>query len=306
MKQEKQTEKNQALEPGAANRQKGTHTLISGSYAVEDTKPKPVQPAGAEIWGREQIYRGNLLLVNQQYPYKGRRTENLVPVDARFPGICLRLEAANALRLIFKKIISADAIVPVSGYRSLEEQTDIYRTSLEENGEDFTRQYVALPNHSEHQTGLAIDLGLNQNEIDFIRPDFPYNGICEKFREAAPGYGFIERYAKEKEQITGISHEPWHFRYIGYPHSEIVSQHGFALEEYIDFLRGFREGCRYAYSGPSGGKAEIYFVPVEDGRARADKPKAHNWQISGNNVDGFIVTEIFGSFLSLHGTQNKI
>lgn len=81
--------------------------------------------------------------------------------------------------------MSGDSIVPVSGYRSLNEQMDIYNDSLKDNGEDFTRKYVALPKHSEHQTGLAIDLGLNKEKIDFIRPDFPYDGICGTFRRFA-------------------------------------------------------------------------------------------------------------------------
>lgn len=64
---------------------------------------------------------------------------------------------------------------------------------LQENGTEFTAKFVAMPGHSEHQTGLAIDLGLRQPDIDFIRPAFPYEGICQKFRELAPAFGFIER-----------------------------------------------------------------------------------------------------------------
>ena len=84
-----------------------------------------------------------------------------------------------------------------------------------ENGEEFTNQFVARPGHSEHQTGLAIDLGLKQPDIDFLRPYFPYKGICQTFRELSTDYGFIERYPAGKEAITGIAHEPWHFRYVG-------------------------------------------------------------------------------------------
>lgn len=108
-------------------------------------------------------------------------------------------------------------ITAVSGWRSQEEQREIYLQSLLENGEEFTNQFVASPGHSEHQTGLAIDLGLKQPDIDFLRPYFPYKGICQTFRELSTDYGFIERYQAGKEAITGIAHEPWHFRYVGVP-----------------------------------------------------------------------------------------
>jgi len=123
---------------------------------------------------KENIYRGTLLLVNAHYPLVENEVKGLTFADTRFPNILLRREAANLLQLILNKISAGNSIVPVSGYRSLEEQKNIYYNSLRDNGEDFTRKYVALPNHSEHQTGLAVDLGLNKEEIDFIRPDFPY------------------------------------------------------------------------------------------------------------------------------------
>jgi len=139
-------------------------------------------------------------------------------------------------------------IAAVSGWRSLREQQELYAESLRENGEEFTRQYVALPNHSEHQTGLAVDLGVRQGEIDFIRPEFPYSGVCQRFRERAARFGFVERYPKGKEEVTGIAHEPWHFRYVGTPHAEIMAEHGMVLEEYIDFLKPYvyGRGC-YSY-----------------------------------------------------------
>ena len=159
---------------------------------------------------REKIYRGNLLLVNASYPLKNtekERKKGLVPACVYFPAILLKRDAANILQMVLEKISPGSLIVPVSGYRTQKEQEDIYNGSLRDNGEEFTKKYVALPCHSEHQTGLAIDLGLYKEKIDFIRPDFPYTGICNKFRKAASAYGFIERYQKDKEDITGsIAH----------------------------------------------------------------------------------------------------
>lgn len=192
--------------------------------------------------------------------------------------------------------ICKESIALVSGYRSEKEQTDIYESSLKENGAEFTAKFVALPNHSEHQTGLAIDLGLEKENIDFICPDFPYEGICEKFRAVAPQYGFIERYRKGKENITKIAPEPWHFRYVGFPHSAIISENNFALEEYIEYLKQFSANDTHLKYDNGKTHFEIFYIQAE----KADNTKiilpyntddaVSAYEISGNNVDGFVVT----------------
>lgn len=239
---------------------------------------------------QEKIYCGNLLLVNANYPVREKKATNLVPVNIGFPNILMKRDAANALQFVSKKISVGDAIIPVSGYRSSEEQTAIYDGSLKDNGEEYTKKYVALPNHSEHQTGLAIDLGKNKKDIDFICPDFPYDGIYGEFRRIASDYGFIERYAQDKEEITGISYEPWHFRYVGYPHSKIITENGFSLEEYIDFIKAYQDNCRFTYKPEHGTGMEIYYVPADSIRTLVFMPETCLYQISGNNTDGFIIT----------------
>lgn len=175
----------------------------------------------------------SLILVNRQHPYTMSVRQNLTPVLPAFPRILLEREAAHALSRLMEKLGGWGNILPVSGWRSFDEQEKIYLDSLRDNGREFTRQFVALPGHSEHQTGLAIDLGLRGESVDFIRPDFPYDGICQRFRELAPAYGFIERYPAGKEGVTGIAHEPWHFRYVGAPHAESMARQGLCLEEYL-------------------------------------------------------------------------
>nr|WP_288974537.1 D-alanyl-D-alanine carboxypeptidase family protein [uncultured Blautia sp.] len=172
----------------------------------------------------------------------------------------MKRHAVNVLLMILQKISAGNAIVPVSGYRSAQEQTAIYDDSLKENGEEFTRKFVALPNHSEHQTGLAIDLGLNKEDIDFICPDFPYAGICNDFR------------------------------YVGCPHSLIMKDRGFSLEEYTDFIKAYRENSRFVYKQADGKETEVYYVPANDGEIQLNIPESSVYQVSGNNVDGFIVT----------------
>lgn len=238
-----------------------------------------------KILTEKDIYKGNLILVNAETPVKSG--ENVILSEAA-PNVFLQREAAFYLTEALRKIGGEDGIVLVSGFRSRREQSEIYKMSLSENGEDFTRRYVALPDCSEHQTGLAIDLGLKSDEVDFIRPDFPFDGICGEFRKIASDFGFVLRYPKEKEKITGISFEPWHFRYVGTPHSVIMEKLGLALEEYVDFIKGYGASERLKLSEEAA--EEVFYVPFDEKAGETKIPFSEETDISGNNRDGFIVT----------------
>ena len=242
------------------------------------------------ILPKEKIHVGMLQLVNALHPLECENEEELVPANPNYPNILINCKVANALQLVLETISSGNEIIPVSGYRSFEEQTKIYDDSLKENGEIFTKKFVALPGRSEHQTGLAIDLALNKEEIDFICPDFPYEGICEVFRQTAYDYGFIERYPKGKENITGISHEPWHFRYVGYPHSRIIQQKGVTFEEYIDLIKSFNNDHKMNFTEDRDREFSIYYVPACGDKTEIQIPEDCFYEFSGNNIDGFIVT----------------
>ena len=187
---------------------------------------------------RGGIHNGLLILVNAEHPIQHMERPVLAPA---VPGsdILLDSRAAAMLSGLISRIGAAGEIVPVSGWRSEAEQREIWDGSMRESGEEFTRKYVALPGCSEHQTGLAIDLALRADNIDFIRPEFPYDGVCGRFRALAADYGFVERYQSGKEGVTGIAAEPWHFRYVGRPHARIICEMGLCLEEYVEYLRAY-------------------------------------------------------------------
>lgn len=253
---------------------------------------------------REEIYRGNLILVNREHRYVERRQESdsfggdavrkeqrLVSVGGGQQSVLLENTAARQLNLLMSEINGWAEIVPVSGWRSFREQQEIWDGSLKENGQKFTETYVAVPGHSEHQTGLAIDLGFKQEEIDFIRPEFPDAGICRIFREKAAGYGFIERYPAEKETITKIGHEPWHFRYVGVPHAAIMKEWGFTLEEYIPFIRHFGFGMN-PYTFREGTEiVMVSYIRAVGEVTEAEISESSVYSLSGDNIDGFILTE---------------
>lgn len=159
----------------------------------------------------------------------------IIPFD-NFPEHRLEKEASNKLLELIKYIEGENLIIPVSGYRSYNEQKLIYIKSLLKNGLNYTKKYVAREGNSEHQTGLAIDLGLNSVDNDFISPSFKDHPIVDKFLKYMADFGFILRYPKDKTAITGIAYEPWHFRYVGKEHSQIIDKRNWSLEEYIFFL----------------------------------------------------------------------
>lgn len=238
----------------------------------------------AVILRRSQVFEGPLLLVNRDHPLRGGAAGALSPVDGRYPHILMARRAAQLLRACIRRVDGARDIVPVSGWRSREEQQSIWDETLVSQGPVFTGNYVARPECSEHESGLAIDLGKAALQIDFIRPDFPRDGVCGAFRRAAAAYGFIERYPAGKERLTGIAPEPWHFRYVGVPHARLMEENSLCLEEYAAFLRQGPRVCALL-----GGAAQVFYVPCGGEETEIDLPEGC-CQVSGDNAGGFIVT----------------
>lgn len=256
------------------------------------------------IFTEENIYQGNLVLINRDFPICDALYDLSAAVN-KYPDIKLQKHVSAKLQKLISVLKCDEKIIPVSGYRSSQEQVRIYYDSIIENGEDFTEKFVALPDHSEHQSGLAIDLALKKDSVDFICPDFPDSGICGKFRKLAPLYGFILRYPKGKENITCISHEPWHFRYTGYPHSQIIEEKGFTLEEYMDFIKQYTKYKSFLYEDNLN-ITEIFYLPLDnDKEAKLSLPDNCSFQVSGNNMDGIIVTVFHNSKSNKYAAENQ-
>ena len=241
---------------------------------------------------RFSLSQGPLILVNRDHPLPCEPEEDtLVPVDSRHPHILLQRQAAALLDELLGAVGGRTAIVPVSGYRPRLEQQAIWADTLAREGRVFTETYVARPGCSEHQPGLAIDLGENRPPIDFICPAFPDEGVCGAFRRRCAQFGFVLRYPAGKEEVTGIGHEPWHFRYVGWPHAWLMDRQGLVLEEYIALLHAYPEQGPHLRLSIGGRRFEIFHIAQRDlygleARLPADLP----CQISGDNVDGVVVT----------------
>ena len=123
-----------------------------------------------------------------------------------------------------------------STYRTVEYQQKIWDEFTEEKGEDYARAYVAVPGYSEHHTGLAIDVMLIKDGevIDDNDAMIAEKEIFAKVHERLADYGFILRFPEGKDDITGYSYEPWHFRYIDSVEiAEEIMDKGITFEEYL-------------------------------------------------------------------------
>lgn len=122
-------------------------------------------------------------------------------------------------------------IIVDSGYRSYNYQKDILDKKIKEVGEEKAYQIVAIPGSSEHQTGLCIDIAYLYNKIyndNVTENDEEVKWLIENSYK----FGFILRYPKGKEEITGYIFEPWHYRYVGKKLAKTLHKNNETLEEY--------------------------------------------------------------------------
>ncbi len=113
-----------------------------------------------------------------------------------------------------------------SGYRSYEEQEEITKTYLEAYGQNYVDNYVAKPGYSEHQTGMSLDVASKTVNTFVLSPEY------EWMMDNAYLYGFILRYPKSKEEITGYKCEAWHYRYVGKEIASYMKEHNITYDEY--------------------------------------------------------------------------
>ena len=118
-----------------------------------------------------------------------------------------------------------------SGYRSYDYQQVIWDHYVESKGLEEAKKFVAIPGSSEHQTGLAFDVAfIRNNEYSLIALET--DPEIKWLLKNAYKYGFILRYPKDKENITGYSYEPWHYRFVGIKLAKMLYKNNLTLEEY--------------------------------------------------------------------------
>ncbi len=180
-------------------------------------------------------------LVNRNHPLpEDFVPEGLTTPDVLFPFADTSIdkakmtpEAGEALAVLFDAAYDEAKLTlyGVSAYRSYARQYTIYATNLATQGIAHTNRYSAAPGRSEHQTGLAIDISCASEGfgLETTFADTP-EGIW--IAENAHRFGFILRYPKDKEHITGYNYEPWHLRYVGTELAAYLFETGLTLDEY--------------------------------------------------------------------------
>lgn len=180
-------------------------------------------------------------LVNRDYPLTSAyKPKELVAPDIPFSFSDKNLDkrklskvAADALEELYHAALEEEGltIYGVSGYRSYNRQYEIYGTSLINRSIRHTNLYSAAPGNSEHQTGLAIDVSCKS--VNFaLETSFASTPEGIWLKENCWRFGFILRYPKDKEHITGYAYEPWHIRYVGIPLAYYLYTNNLTLDEY--------------------------------------------------------------------------
>lgn len=263
------------------------------------------------------IDEGTLVLVNYNYAYDriddveltNAYNERTGKIKVSSTTLGMEPEAFAALEELVAGLVAdtgCDDLLLYSGHRTLADQQRIWDSNMASYGEEYTKTYVAVPGHSEHHTGYACDLGFYTDDgLSIPLVDHEYGTwVWEHCTE----YGYILRYPAEKADITGIGHEQWHFRYVGLAHAYAVDALDFCYEEYVDYLRGYTSDTKLLHISDDRELSDVtvdtlqsvsggwltYFVPASSGDTTdifiPVGEKFDNYEISGNNVDGFIVT----------------
>ena len=207
---------------------KGKKTVVTtpSSSKKKEEKPKTDLPqVSTKDW--------NLVLVNRD-----NKLAELNPqlVDVEEIKVDSRIAEQTKQFLAAARAVAPEESL-ISGYRSVEEQTELYNERVaqleatglsHEEAEAQAQTQVQVPGASEHQTGLAIDMSA---------PNGQSEEVAQQIIALAPQYGFVLRYPEGKNAITGVDYENWHFRYVGVENAQYMVKHQLVLEEYIQKLK---------------------------------------------------------------------
>ncbi len=162
-----------------------------------------------------------------------------VPSSGEHGDVQMRKEAAEAFQQLVEVCRQNGLILNAcSTYRSYEDQKQLFENGKNNRGEDYADSYWTRAGSSEHQTGLAVDIRLDNDtsDLDAVRKNPKYSWFLEQLHE----YGFILRYPEDKQKYTLIAPESWHLRYVGKETATEIYKEQLCLEEYYALHGGFQ------------------------------------------------------------------
>ena len=216
-----------------------TSTTLTTTASTTSTTTTKTTTQKVENTSNEIKYVDGIMIVNKSYSLPS----NYVPsntyksaVGLNYCSDCLDVTAYEQYKLMKADATAIGLNIWIqSGYRSYSLQESLYNKYVNRDGKDAADRYSARPGHSEHQTGLAFDL-------NSVSDDFQYTSEGKWINDNCYKYGFILRYPKGKEEITGYKYESWHLRYVGVDLATKLYNNGdwITLEEYFNLTSVYK------------------------------------------------------------------
>lgn len=209
-----------------------------------DVKPRVVVESEESIARRTALKsdkeKGLFILVNKLNALDGEyKPEDLAEIKYFAPdrspaGRFMRAEAADAFHKLSESAAQAGhEIIVTTAYRSYNFQSILYNNYVKNYGQEEADTFSAQPGKSEHQTGLAADV--SSPSVNYqLKKDYINTPEGKWLSENAHEFGFIIRFPKGKEDITGYMYEPWHIRYVGNTAAKEIYEKGITLEEFLE------------------------------------------------------------------------
>jgi hypothetical protein len=240
------------------------------------------------------ISKGYQILINGGFGYEIKDDLELATISALKTSSYRVLEKdmklyapmiqhLNTMMDAFYSRTRNSSVIVRSAFRTVADQQRVHNQYVAIVGKQQASRYAALPGFSEHHAGLAVDFGFM---VSGELTSFDGTGVLEWFPKNSYKYGFVLRFGEGKTRLTNTIYEPWHYRYVGNPHATIMFENDWCLEEYVPALMEYSrenplsvEFGEYIY--------EIYYTRDMEILIPVD---ALGYEISGNNINGFIVT----------------
>lgn len=241
------------------------------------------------------INNGDLIEVNPKYAYKfqendvkitdifNNRNDYYTVSDMNVTLDSNVISHLNDMMEAFFKATNNNDIRVIGGFRSLEEQNDKFK-----NGKTTIQG-----GYSDYHTARSFNLGIFPKDQDsyYYAPDYSDTVNYGWIDENAANYGFILRYPDGKDSLTGDEARTYTYRYVGIPHATYIKQNNLCLEEYIDAVKTYTYNNNPLKVTVGNAQYEIYYVAANvNNVTNVPVPSNKTYTISGNNIDGFIVT----------------
>lgn len=248
------------------------------------------------------IIKNNMLLVNKDNTLdRSYFPPDLVSVKLSkgrsAAGMRLDREAMEQLNIMLNAAYNdgVSGMVITSTFRNFEKQTSLFNNKIETLSRNINRKaameeaakVVAVPGTSEHQTGFAADIC--SDRVSLVEA-FARTKQGKWLEDNSWKFGFVIRYPKDKTEITRIIYEPWHVRYVGNVHSEIMKAKDMCLEEYVEYLKNNRI---IHFRDSSGADYAVQYIDkeqLESSGMTLNLNEGSTWEISNCTKDSYVLT----------------